>query len=629
MSENKNKIIHYRFTVIISIILVSLIIIPTGITAPKKNTKSSFSKQQEIYRISRLARKAESDGKLEHALDLWEAVIAQKPNDYSAYRGIQRALVGLERYDEALKFLDAKLTVKLDKQGSIDPIMIHADRVGILFLSDTTDQAEAEIEKVLNKFKGFENVYTEIANVLFGQRLEDQAASVIQRGRKECKNPYLYAREMARWFEARMNWHGAIEEYLLYLEDRPDRLNFVTGAVGDMPENSGADSTAIIVISKNIRTVDKEFSIILRRLMASLHFKAQRYEEALAQYKLLDKIGHNPGQELLEFAGLLMSEGEYLLSWDAYNEVISANFSDQAKAHANLGKGHSTIALGEIDTAAAAFSAVLIPGSPPDAVFEAYESLGRLELDHNGSPERARKYFESALKTGKKASISRVRRDEVRVVSAITWAKEGDLKQAKRELKAIVRSNRAKSRAISSARLELTLVAFRSGDLEEMHTQANSLLASDPSSEFANDALMLTALLTDLKDAPEAIRSFGRADFEEFIYDYADAKIILDSLTASGNPVVIEEALWRLSRLEIKRNRIETALEHLNNIINLGESALRSDLAIFTTGKLYEDKIGNTQIAADYYERLLVEHPDSPLVDQARRRLSGLVEESS
>ncbi len=598
---------------------------PVPIPKPLNIQEQDQGRQKEIYRISRLARSAETAGKLERALDLWRAVIALRPDDYSARRGIQRTLIGLERYDEALEFLGS-LAASTGSGGNLrDLISLTADRIEVLYMAGRPDDAENEIESALTDFKGQDRIYSEIASVLFGQRHDDEAFAVIKRGRSESGNPHLFAREMARWHEAHMNWEEAIREYILYLEERSSRLNYITGAIGDMPAESGADSIAVKLISERIEDTDPDFSIVLRRLLASLHFKAKRYGQALAQYKLLDRMGREPGRELLQFADQLMTENEYALAWEAYNELVAAQLSAGSTAHALLGKGQAAKAEGEIDSARSAFSSVLKPESPPDALFEAYRSLGLLEFDNGGSPGKVRELLKSALKIAVKARIPRDSRDEIAVIAALSWAKEGDLDRARRELEAIIKPKRRSSRAASAARSELIRIAFQQGDLEEMRNQINALLISDPSSEYANDAIALAALLTDLKDSPDAVRALGKADLADFMSDSETAIHILDSLAISGSPRLMEEALWRMYRIELNRRRFESALGLLNRIIDLGGAALRADLALFHAGQICEENTGNQQMAAEFYERLLVEYPDSPLIDRTRRRLKTLI----
>lgn len=584
--------------------------------------------QQELYRVQRLARNAEADGNLERSLELWRAALEIEPDNSSSFRGIQRALIGLGHYQEAIAFLDTMYSVALSGLSKLDPVIVAADKIDILFLAGSTDVAEKEIDTLLTEFKGQEKVYTETASVLFRQRREERATEVIQAGRRECDDPFLYARDLARYHEARMSWRDAVSEYLLYLEEKQFRLNYVTGAIGDMPVEQGADSIAIATISDKIKSTKGEFAVTLRRLLASIHFKAKRYKEALEQFKLLDRTGVEPGQELLNFADLLMAEREYILAREAYAEMVGTGFSNQVTAHAVLGIGKASLALDDIDSARTAFSTILKPGSPPEAIFEAYEALGKIELSITGSPERARDMFKSALKIALKARISRERVDEVKVASALSWAKEGDLEKAQKELVDIVRIKHRKSQGTSLALYELTRVAFWQGDLEEMDNRAKALLNNDPSFDYANDALSIVTLMTDMKSEQEMIRILGKADFAAFRDDFYTARLILDSLTLHASPATMEAALWQRYHLELDRGIIEDALTELNKIIDLKGKTLRGDLALFNAGRLYEDEVRDPQAASEYYERLLIDYPDSPLVDQARRRLKYLIEDS-
>lgn len=637
MTKNFHKYLIEGVRVLIAVTLIAFMFWSAGnsladpVISSGKTPAVEKGRVQEIYRISRLARNAEADGKLERALELWQAVMSQQPDDYSAYRGIQGALGELGRFDEALEFLDSMLPKVQSGKSRISPMMIKADRIAILYWAGDDDKAGEETDTFLHEYIGQQKAYTEIATVLFGRRKDDAAVDVIQQGRKECNDSFLYARELARFHEVRMSWENAVEEYILYLEDRPDRLTYVTGAIGDLPAGAGADSIAVEVISRRIEDVDKDFSTVLRRLLASLHFKAKRYEEALSQYKLLDEIAQDQGSELLKFAGLLKVEGEYDLALEGYHELISSGSSASNIAQARLGKGLVFLALDEIDSARIAFETLIDADSSMAVSFEAYHNLGNLALDYYNLPGKARDYFESALNAAVKARISSVKKDEIRVSIALSWEKEGQLDRAYRELKAILQENRSKTRAVSFAMLELTRIAFRKGDLEEMNVRANSLLIADPSSEYANDALTYSAMLKDLKNNPDAIKALGRADLADFMNDYHRAAHILDSLAADpeASGRTVEEALWRLSTLNIKHGNFRLALEALEEIINFNGETLKGDLALFTAGKLSEEVLDSPQMAEGYYERLLIEYPESPLENQARRRLNKLIRDPS
>ena len=577
--------------------------------------------QQELFRVSKVARSAETSGDFERALELWRVVDSLQPGYYSAYQGIKRSLIGLERYDEALAFLDKSLEYSRTGNVQLDPVSIAADRIEIIFAAEDEEAGLSAVEDILKRFQGNSKIYKDISNILAGQRLSEEAIDVLIRGRKECGDPYMFARDLARWYEARMDWESAIDEYLLLLKSSPGNMTFVTGAFGDMSAEPHIDSLVVRVLLSRLPDKDKSFQITLRRLLASLHFRAQRYSDALEQYQIMERESGGQGKELLEFANLTSAEGKYRLAAQAYDEILAGDPKGELKAVALIGKGTASMALGEIDTAETAFREVLKPGVPPASAFDAYSLLGQLNFDHYRKVVEARDLFEKGLQLGEKAKLPPDRIDILRIKIALTYEFEGDFDLAEKTLSEIVKKSRNPRGTGSTARFELAKLDFRRGKFEKAAESASMLINTDPSSPEANDALNLKVLINDLQDNPEIIKIFGITDLMLFRGKPDSARSILVSLKANASARVQEESLWRLIEIEKSYGSSEQTLELLTDIIKI-KSSLRKDLALFMAGNILAHDLGNTKDSIAYFEQLLIEFPDSPLVDRARRQLT-------
>ena len=90
------------------ILLLLLAVFLPNLFAQSSDDKLS---RKEILRLNRQARQAESTGRYERALGLWQTIMNDKPGDYSAYLGIRRSLVELAEYDKALEFSDMMLKI--------------------------------------------------------------------------------------------------------------------------------------------------------------------------------------------------------------------------------------------------------------------------------------------------------------------------------------------------------------------------------------------------------------------------------------------------------------------------------------------------------------------------------------
>jgi len=606
--------------------IIAITVLSTDTYGQKPDSKTRVN-HQELYRISKIARSAESSGNFERALELWRVVDSLKPGYYSAYHGIRRSLIGLERYDEALAFLDKALTDSRSGKIQIDPISIAADRLEIIFAAESEEDGLKAVEDILTRFRGNSKIYRDVSNILAGQRLSDEALGTLVRGRKECGDPFLFARDLARWYEARMDWVPAIDEYLLLIKSSPGNMTFVTGAFGDMSIEPQVDSLVIAVLTDRLNIADKDFRNTLHRLLALLHFRAQRYSLALEQYQIMERNSGGQGKELLEFATLTSAEGKYRLAAQAYAEILSGNPNNELKAIALIGKGTVSLALGEIDTAEVSFKQVIKPGVPPKSVYEAYSLLGQLKFDYHKNIPIARELFEKGLKIGTKAKLPPDKINTLKIKIALTYEFEGDFEQAEKTLSRIVRKTSRPRGSISTARFELAKLYFRQGDFEKAAESASKLIATDPSSPEANDALNLKVLINDLQETPEIIESFGIADLLLFQGKQDSSRIILEDIKSNVSTRIREEALWRLIEIEKINGASLNVLSLITEIIEI-KSPLRKDLALFIAGNILAYELNKVKDSITYYEQLLIEFPDSPLVDRARRQLKVLSKEA-
>jgi len=581
----------------------------------------SKDKRQEMYRMQRNAREAEKNNQFEQAFDIWKYVMREKGVDISSYNGIQRCLSGLERYDEALTFLDTVLIDAKARKNRLKPVSIAADRVSIMFFAERTADAEAAIEQLLQEYRTDPKAYSETANLLFGQRKNEEAIAVYLRGRSELRNPYLYAREIASYSGLRMDWETAISEYLLYLKDSPKRLSYVTGVIGDMPANMGADSMAVSIIQEQRLSADRQFKQVLTQLLASLHFRARRYSQALDAFV---SMGGNRDEQaifLLDFAQMLVDEEEYQFAWNSYNEIQLLKPAVALVSEAYLGIGIVAEKLGQIDSAKAALHASLEPGVSKLVAFQAYSRLGYIEMDYHDSPESARGYLNSALDLVRNIKQKPEQLEGLKVAAALTWAYEKNWKEAEKQLVKIIRSNSKGKWRSPFARSELASLYFLTGEIAKSRQMAESILLSDPSSSQANEALSAIALINDLKSDSLSIIAIGDVDRHIFLKELESAEEIIDSLVEVSSVRVKEEAYWRKYKIKVEGEQFQPALSALRSIIDMGTSAYRADLALLTAGELCENRLHQIENAIEYYETLLIDYPDSPLCDQARRKM--------
>jgi len=596
---------------------------------PDSAAQAEIARQQEISRASRMARQAESDNDWERALVLWRFMDEKKPGDFSAYMGIKRSLVSLSRFDEALKFLDKSQRTMTGGRSGLDPATLGADRVEVLFAAGRDSAAESEMERLIAANKGYPNLYRALANVLYSKRQSDEAIKLLLRGRCESGEPYLFAREIAQFAEARMDWETAVSEYLLYLSESPGRVSYVTGALGDIMSEPGGDTLVVKSLERLPLKGDEKLEEAFLELKAGLMMRSRRFAEAITAYRRLDELRGGDGEIMLDLASRLSDEGEPALALEAYSGIISAAVNPDLRFRALIGRAQVYERLGRLDSARASYEAILRPGTRLNLVVEADYRLGLITLREGGPVEEARNLFEAAVKIIKQTpQAAGSLAEPVLIQLAITWEMSADLDRAQKELERIVRASGARANPASEARLELARLAFRRGAPDVARKEAQALLAADAASPAANQALELLALLDALGDSHEALRILGQADLLFLLGRQNEGERLLDSLAAArANPRTREEALWAAWRQAEEKGSPDFALRRLEAILALDPPAIKRDRALLEAGRSLAVK-GNIKRAVEYYNALLEGYPDSPLADEARR-LARLIQQDN
>lgn len=601
----------------------------TRILPPAANipTAQDQAKAQQLYKLSRAARQAEAEDNWAQALEIWQAIYQERPGDFSAYSGIRHCLIALVRYDDALAFIDSAMNLAASGKLSMDPSEVAADKIEALFMAGRDSAAVKEINRQISNQRGFPNIYRSIANILYAQRRSDDAIALLKRGRKDTNNPFLFSREIAQFAEARMDWSSAVVEYLLYLEESPNNLGYIIGAIGDIMFEPGGDTLVSNAIALKIKSIDKNKLDPFLELHAGLLFRQNRYAESLNVYRQLDELRNAQGKVLLEAAQKLSDENESLLALEAFNEFLKIETLGESRYRTMIKVAKAWESLGNIDSSVTVCRSILTPGAPLDAVIEANVLLGKYSLGRKESPSVAREYFDNALSLARKApNAALIDLEAVAIGLSMTYQIESRFDPAKKELEKFIKQSGARVNAASKARMELAKLSFRGGDFDDARAQTEALLTADPSSEVCNEALKLLALIDELKDYPDVLRLFGQVDMLTMLNKTSEALLLLDSLSSRGAAArIVEEAIWIKVFIYSELEDYNHALENLEFLISSEEGILSRDKALWEAGEISRLYINDPSRSRRCYEQLLREYPDSPLVEQTRKRVKTLL----
>ncbi len=123
---------------------------------------------------------------------------------------------------------------------------------------------------------------------------------------------------------------------------------------------------------------------------------------------------------------------------------------------------------------------------------------------------------------------------------------------------------------------------------------------------------------------------FSKAEFAIFQNKYDLATHYLDTLNQQylSHPL-FDEVLYKRAEIEIHKKNYEKADSLLNLILLKYQYDIMADDALYLLAELCLTNLNSTQRAIEYYERIIIDYPNSLYVTQARKRYNELTNKDS
>jgi outer membrane protein assembly factor BamD (BamD/ComL family) len=114
---------------------------------------------------------------------------------------------------------------------------------------------------------------------------------------------------------------------------------------------------------------------------------------------------------------------------------------------------------------------------------------------------------------------------------------------------------------------------------------------------------------------------YSKAEFALYQHNYKKALQLLDTLNQNylSHPL-FDEVMYKRAEIAIQQNQYQRADSLLNQILLKYPSDLMADDALYLLAQLNETHLNSTQKAKEYYERIILDYPNSLYVTEARKR---------
>jgi tetratricopeptide (TPR) repeat protein len=594
------------------------------------------AQQVDIVAKLRLAQSFEQTGAWDRAVTIYESLLESNPQNFVILEGLRRSYMELKQYDKATGLVRQQLQANPTDENLLSILG------GLYNLAGQPQAADSIWHVVIKKDPKNTNLYRLIAAQLIDHRQYDKAIEFYLEGRGATKNQSLFVEELASLYGALRQYESATYEYVKIVRSNPQQVTYIQSRLSSFTDREDGRRAALGVIRGEVARNTEELP--LYSILAWLFMEGKQYEAALEQYRIIDRLAKANGSELFQFGQRAMQEHAYRASAKAFREVVEGSPAANlvplarfgyARAIEELSVENDTIARAPdqrlsgvgrgltvsetqptFQGALALYQSVIVDHPNTETAMQALFRIGTIRFarffDLNGAAAAFDKVrtmpFSSNLMYEATLSLAEVQ------------TARNDLGRTREEYNRLVKGSPEQYR---------DRVLFRLAELNYFEAKFDSAsavlqrISGNATNDLTNDALQLLYFIQGNKaEGQAALTEFALADLLVRQRKYSEAIVRFQSMiTQYPTTALVDDATMRIGEMQLLLNRVDDALAAFRMVANDMPTSILRDHAQMRIGEIYEGRLKNKQKAIEAYELVLVNHPTSLFVEEARKRI--------
>ncbi len=569
-----------------------------------------------------LAAQYYQQGDYERAVLYYEKLYRKQPNDFY-YEQLFKSYTGLQNITAA-----EKLVKDHQKRRPDDPRFLID--LGSLYRGmGENDKATKEFDRALKMMKPEQGSIRAMANAFQRVNEIDLALVAYERGQKVVKDGQVFHYEVANLYAIKGDVPKMVTAYMDLLSANEAYIQAVQNSLSRYMDFELNDSRTELLRTELLRRIQRDPErTIFQELLIWMYIQQKDLNAAFVQSRAMDKRFDENGNRLMELARIAQANGDHATAFKCYEYVLSLNRKDGNYIQARLGAVQTR------------FAQLLEQAEPAETDLLELDqrfqlTLGELGLNKNTidllrDRSRLNAYLLNrqgeaialleqgialpALDPSTKAQL-KLDIGDVHLLQGDIWEASLYYSQVDLDFKYDVLGH--------EARLRNAKVSFYAGDFLWAQAQL-SVLKSSTSKLIANDAMELSLRITDnlgLDSNSAPLSLFAHAELLRIQHRYDESLAVLDSLVAEYPMHSLgDDVLYERYRIAYARKQYLEAAGFLEKLLELYPLDILVDNALIDLGRLYEDRLKDTEKATTFYEKLLFEQTGSIFVPEARER---------
>ncbi|MGX5687681.1 tetratricopeptide repeat protein [Arcticibacter tournemirensis] len=584
---------------------------------------SSFTVVAQLPDDDELAMQHYQTGDWEKAFTRYQMLFneGRQPQYYDQYLN---TLLKLRKYEEAQQVVSQMIKAQPDSY-------VYKVDYGRIFQDQGRQEKAGEwYNKLIKELTPDEYHIRDLAVAFYRASAYNYSIRTLLNGRKLLKDESAFSFDLLSLYRYQKDKQMLVNEYLHILgSDQGERfLSQAKSSIATIFE-TGEDYS--ILKAPLLRKMEKEpGNTIYSDLLVWTYIQQKDYSAALKQVIATDKRLREDGGRVYDLALLIGNEAslqaieglEYLIKKGPGSEYYIPAKMQILKHRMHLLTGGRFTDADLIKLEDSYTTLLKEAGKGKTTVF-AMRELAKLQAYYLNKPSEARTLLEEILKmSGLPASVTgqiKLELGDVYILTDELWEAALIYGQAEKEF--------ADQPIGQEAKYRKAKLSYYQADFAWAKAQLD-VLKSSTSQLIANDALNLSLLISENTESladTNALIKYALADKLIFAGKLQEALSTLDSIDKAypGNSLS-DDILMSKSKVFLKQNNLQKAVECLLAITELYSYDVWADDALFILAETYETKLHDPEKAKMYYQKLITAFPGSLYVTEARKRFRNL-----
>ncbi len=568
-----------------------------------------------------------NNGEFRQAIEIAEPLYKKTANKYY-YQMLYRSYMSLEDYKEAERLVDGRMK-KNPKE-----LYLYVDLGKIYAAKRDNKKKQKAYNEALEKLKYDQRQISELVDAFVSANEYDYAAKCYLKAREITKNKFLYLNELASIYGTMGNYEAMTQEYMDLLDNSPGSISSVQISLQRNLNQSSGTELANGLRKALISRIQKDPSNkTYLQMMIWFSLQEKDFEFALTQAKAVDSRFPETGGELVkQVADIAKSNESYNIAEDGYNHLIKKGKSNPLFFEAQVGKlevrflrldRFHSLSPKEYKSLKQDYEKTIGELGKTEQTLRLMRNYAELTAYYGNEVQTAADMLYDALEIPKLPSHTQ---GEIKLELGDLLLFAGEVWEASLMYMQVEKAN--KNDVIGSqAKLRNAKLSYFTHEFEWAKSQLDVLRGST-SKLVANDAMELSLLISDNMEDDSTFTTLEQ-------YATADLLMYRNMLDSAWNAFdyiehhtlshpILDDVLLQKAKIRMKQGRYAEADDLLQKLIDFYDDGLLADDALMLSAQLNELYLSNKEHAKEQYEKLILDHPTSLYIEQARKNYNKL-----